>query len=1095
MDCSSCGHSNTAESRFCEECGAPFSIGCSSCGFANEPGEKFCEGCGHDLSQPANPADTSKESAESSAPAGERRQATVVFSDLSGYTAMSEKLDPEEVEAIMTRIKVEAVKIVEDHGGIVNQFVGDEVVALFGIPAAHEDDSLRAVNASLEIHALVHRIGGGLESRIGRPLRMHTGINTGLVVTHFRDDRDGRYGIIGNTVNTGARLAALAQEDQILIGPETRREISKYFKTESLDEVSMKGKSEPMVLYRIVGKTNIQSRFEAAKELGLSTFVGRDDELEKLHAHVAEAFSGRGQFVSVVGDAGVGKSRLFHEFRHSLNLNQVHLLIGRCKPSEAKTPFFPFAEFLRGSVGLRVEDSANDQVKKIVQGLHSIDPALERYVPLFLKLLSIPSDSYPLREEFQGEKMQQAIEESFIDAVAALAKTRPVVIFLEDWQWADEGTRIILRNLANRFAQERVLFLVNHRTEFYPNWGSLQNHTAITLPSLDGSDVGALVCSSLGAREIPEGLADLIYERTDGNPFFVEEVCLALKEDGAISINDSQAVLAHPLDELTLPQSVQAVIRSRVDNLSQQHRHILGIASVIGREFSQPVLERIAGTGADVTESLAQLQAQDLIGQIRKEPEPAFIFKHILTQVVTYETLLRARRQELHGKVGAAIEMLYENRLEEHYESLAQHYLNSRFVNKALHFLKMAGEKAAMYHSLEQARYWYREAIAILDGQEPSDAIKRERIDLSLELAKISHYALQGDHVEILEGSLLLCEELGDQIRHAKATYWKARHLVFTGNQITALEMLEKCLEAAESFDDDEIAALVHCTMGRAYLLTSQFEKSISSLDQGVHRSKQLGNFDEACYSLTFHGIAQCWSGEFDDGFSMIEESLALARESGNLSREGVTIADLGMVQCLRGDWNEASQTIERCLEISRQTGKDVWSVEAVWTKGWATFMLGDQATGIALLRDAKARIGHFSYAALVRATLLECCALAGELDEIDSLAQDIASIARRGESWAESVVYRALSVTARKQDNSDWNQAEEYMRQSVDLAEKIGAAPHIAIGRYRYAELFSEQGDYAQTREQLDIAVPLFDKMAMTWWSDQAHKLAARLA
>jgi len=345
---------------------------------------------------------------------GERRQATVLFSDLSGYTAMSEALDPEDVERVMNRIKSNAVLIVERHGGLVNQFVGDEVVALFGIASAHEDDPVRAVRAALELHEMVREIAPEIEQRLGQPVRLHTGINTGLIVTHSRDDR---YGITGDAVNIGARLRALAKPDEILLSPDTERLTSAFFTTVPQTPVTLKGKRELVVPYCVVGKTQVSSRFEAAERRGLTPFTGRSHEIDTLNSCLNKALDGRGQLVTVGGEPGTGKSRLVFEFRRGLDLDHVLLLEARCQFFGRDVSYQPFIEVLRRRLQLNDIDNAEQLLETAITNVVAIDPELAKYLPHYLELLSIQNDKYRMPPKFEGDEKRRAFEE----ALAAFA--------------------------------------------------------------------------------------------------------------------------------------------------------------------------------------------------------------------------------------------------------------------------------------------------------------------------------------------------------------------------------------------------------------------------------------------------------------------------------------------------------------------------------------------------------------------------------------------------------------------------------------------------------------------------------------------------
>lgn len=520
---------------------------------------------------------------------GERRQATILFSDLSGYTAMNEKLDPEEVQELMSRIKTEAIRIVEHHEGIVNQFVGDEILALFGIPNAHEDDPIRAVSAALELHRTVREMSKEVEPLIGRPLTLHSGINTGLIVTAVRDNREGKFGLTGDTVNTGARLLAQAKEDEILVSPETQHLISPYFRTQVLEPVNMKGKADPMVPYRILGKTTIQTRIQAAEQRGFTSYTGRDEELATLNACLEKTIQGEGQFVTVKGEAGLGKSRLIYEFCHNLDRKKVTVIQGRCQSFGVSTPYLPFLDALRRGLHLNEEDSPDELHEKVVTNVTKIDTALEQYIPIFLHLLSITSAQYPLPEELSGEKLKQSIQEALV-GINTLNTIRPtMVLILEDWHWADEASDATLLKHLEIMTSYPLMVVVLYRPEYSPKWNQLHFHTPIDLTSVDEKSVESMIKAIYGVERFPEEFASQIFQHSGGNPFFIEELCDLLKEEETVLIEEGKIKLQQPIEQITFPESVQAVIRAKLDRLYGEPKEVIRLASVIGREFPQRI--------------------------------------------------------------------------------------------------------------------------------------------------------------------------------------------------------------------------------------------------------------------------------------------------------------------------------------------------------------------------------------------------------------------------------------------------------------------------------------------------------------------------
>ncbi|MCZ6532747.1 MAG: AAA family ATPase, partial [SAR324 cluster bacterium] len=682
----------------------------------------------------------------------------MLFSDLSGYTAMNEQLDPEDVEGVMSRIKVEAVRIVEAHEGIVNQFVGDEVLALFGIPTAHEDDPRRAVQAARELHELVREISPEVEHKIGRALRMHTGINTGLIVTNLRDSRDGTYGITGDTVNTGARLKAAAADDEILVSAETRQVMGMYFDTEPLPAQELKGKTASLTLYRVLAETKVDTRFEAAAQRGFTEFTGRAAEMAALEAGLQKALAGQGQLVTISGEAGLGKSRLLHEFRGRLRREQVTLLEGRCQAQGSSTPYLPLLETLRGGLNLEGQAEPPEQLRVAQATIRGIDRALEPNLPIYLHLLNIPSAAHPLPETLHGEELRRAIQLALSALITMSAARQPVVVLLEDWHWADEASDAALKYLVGVMASTPLLLVVNHRPEYSGDWGRPSHLTPLTLHPLEPGESEQIVKSVFDADVLPAGLAERIHERTAGNPYFIEEICRALLEQGTVQVREvRQAVLTESLEELALPESVHAVLRSRLDRLEESLREVLCLAAVVGREFSGRVLERLHPDGLLLAGCLEQLKALELIQQVRLLPDAGYVFKQAAIQEVAYETLLLKRRRALHLSAAEAIEELYGARLSEFSQALGRHYRHGESWAKAARYYLAATQSA-------KAHYAYQDALGLcrraLDASEKEEGLAAERGDVLVLLGDLR--SLLGElepAIERYEEALALTED------------------------------------------------------------------------------------------------------------------------------------------------------------------------------------------------------------------------------------------------------------------------------------------------------------------------------------------------
>jgi tetratricopeptide (TPR) repeat protein len=719
------------------------------------------------------------------------------------------------------------VQIFERHEGIVNQFVGDEVLALFGIPTANEDDPVRAVRAAQELHREVRQISLEVEDLIDTQLRMHSGISSGLIVTHLRDIRDGSYGITGDTVNIGARLATRAEADEILVSPETFKQITPYFETEALEEITVKGKTQPLIPYRVIKESTVRTRFEAAEQRGFTSFTGREHELTALHSCLDKAMSGNGQFVTVVGEAGMGKSRLVYEFRHSLNRNTITVLQGRCQSHGTRIPYFPFINALRRGLNLSDEDKPIELHEKVVSNALAIDQTLEQYLPIYLYLLSISSEAYPLRAHLKGQELINEIQKALAVIITLNTQTQPMVLLLEDWHWADEASDSALKHLVSVISPYPLMLMVIYRPEYSAYWANWSHHTPVILRALDGLTCENFIKAVWSADHLPEGIGSLIHERTGGNPFFIEEISSALIEEGTVQVKDKQAMLTRPLDKLTLPDTVQAVIRSRLDRLDQYSRESMRLASVIGREFTRRILEQISTFKEQLSQSLENLKVLELIQQIQVVPEMEYMFKHVITREVSYETLLHQQRKELHGLVGQAIEELYQDRIEEQVDILHHHFRQAENWSKAVKYGRLAANRA---YRLSQ----FQEAVAVFEQTKsclqhlPEDRSRQETLlDILLEMIWPLHFTGDQDQaIEICKEAEPIARSLKDQVRLGKVNLEFGLHYFMKNQYRLAETYLLKILELPENKETNTLINSVKFPLATTYFSLAQWQKA-----------------------------------------------------------------------------------------------------------------------------------------------------------------------------------------------------------------------------------------------------------------------------
>ena len=936
MECPSCQHENREEARFCEQCATELQRHCQECGHSVSATAKFCEACSHDLSQPVAPSEsapTSEPPPPFPIPEGERRQATVLFSDLSGYTAMNEKLDPEEVEGVMSRIKAEAVKIVESHGGIVSQFVGDEVLALFGIPTAHEDDPRRAVKSAIELHDMVRGISPEVEEKIGHRLSMHTGINTGLIVTSTRDDRDGRVGVTGDTVNTGARLKALAGDDNILISPETRRRVAPFFELEALPPEALKGKDAALTPYRIVGETAVETRFEASQRRGLSRYVGRERELEMLWECFHQAEQGQGQVVSVVGEAGLGKTRLIYEFRTALDLSRVNQVRGRCAATGENLSYLPFVDLFQRWFKILATDSPAQMLDKAKSGALALEPALEEHLPALLHLLSIPGEhSFP--PGMAGEAIQRKIQAVLKAFLAAGCKERPLVMVFEDLHWVDDSSEAMLMDYIEALPTQPALLLLSYRPEYRPAWGHYGHLTPLVLKPLAESATGDIVASTLKVDSLPEGLAPVVHASTEGNPFFTEEVALSMEEEGLLKRDNGSAVLTRPVEDISFPDTVQAVVRARIDRLPEAPRDTLRLAAVVGREFTENLVARLSEAEEGVSAQLGQLKSMEMILEKRFEPELEFMFKNAITHQVAYESLLLARRKALHRLVGLGIEELYADRLPEYYEMLAHHFDQGEVWDKAVEYLVKAGMKARKDHALATALAFFDRCKKILEEHQPDVEWKicydlfHERGLIFMDVAQMQRAVEQIETAVGIAQAEKALEESASALRSLHRTVFLSQ------GAAAALEILERLEEVESGSDEKKLERVVSRT--HVHLLHGNLKEAIASGEavDDLLRQKHVSSLSVRAKGNLAQ--RQRWPGNFKGCSDLLSPILSELKETAPANLYLSNLFHYGLALGEGGQYQEAINVMKNGREFAINVGERFATPKVTNSLAWA---------------------------------------------------------------------------------------------------------------------------------------------------------------
>jgi class 3 adenylate cyclase/tetratricopeptide (TPR) repeat protein len=974
MRCSACTHDNPAEAQFCGACGARLELVCHACQAANPPANRFCHRCGAPLQRgggeafEAPSAYTPKHLADkilrsASALAGERKQVTILFVDVSGFTSLSEQLDPEDVHRLMTRAFELMLAEVHRYEGTVNQFLGDGIMALFGAPIAHEDHARRAVHAALGIRSTLAEYQRELAAR-GIAFRVRQGLNTGLVVvgsigTDLRMD----YTAVGDTTNVAARLQQAAEPGAVTVSDGTHRLIRGYFETRALGHVHLKGKLDAVAAWDIVGPGKTRTRLEVEEERGLTPLVGREAELQTLLEAFERARRGAGQVVFVVGEAGIGKSRLLLELHRRVGetaaWHEAHALsFGRAMT------LHPLVELARGWFAIEDGDAEPMIVDKIERGLAALGDDLAGLAPYLRALLSVDPGNDDVRAMTPAQRRGETLD-AMRRLLARAAERQPQVIAIEDLHWIDGASEHFMAGLLETVPSIAALVVLTYRPGYANPFGERSYFTRLVPAALSVEDSGRMAAAVLAIDELPEELRRLVSARAEGNPFYVEELVKSLQESGALRRVGGRLELARPAHDIAVPETIQDVIAARIDRLAEAPKHTLQLAAVVGREFTRRIIDRLAEVPERTDEILRPLTELELIYERRLFPELIYMFKHALTQDVAYGSLLLQRRRELHALIGRAIEELYAERLAEHYEILAHHFSRAEDWPRAAEYLIRAARKAADSFALRQAVELYGEALEAT--RHDVDALPPPRM-LELLQARAELYFGVGDFQrsrDAGEQAVALARRLGDRLAEANALVQIASSLQWAEDFPNALGRAREAIEVAEAIKADAPLSGGLFVQGYMHAVTGRLDEAESQLKRAFQIARTAGDAGRQAMALNLLGHRHSWRGEYERALELNTEGIGIARAHRLAVPLLRCLWVYGLASAELGAYDRALEALNEGLALAEKMGDDAFIPRFVNTLGWLHIDVGDFATGVELSERAyvetqrSSRAGH----------------------------------------------------------------------------------------------------------------------------------------
>jgi class 3 adenylate cyclase/tetratricopeptide (TPR) repeat protein len=1083
MICSRCGLDNPATMKFCGNCAGPLVSICAKCRAENPPQFKFCGQC----AAPLGAAPSSGLAADSRAarlpaandtpPEGERKTVTALFADIKGSMDLMEGLDPEEARAIVDPALALMMDAAHRYGGHVVQSTGDGVFALFGAPIAHEDHPQRALYAALKMQQEMRRYADRLRLEGRAPLQVRVGVNTGeVVVRAIQTGEHVEYAPIGHSTGMAARMQALAPIGSIAVTEATERLCAGYFAFRLLGPARVKGASEPIDVYEVTGLGPLRTRLEAAARRGLTRFVGREHELAQMRRALELVRAGHGQVVAAIGEAGVGKSRLTYEFKAVAESDCLILEAYSASHGKASA-YLPIIEMLHGYFGIDSADDGRKRREKVIGKLLALDQSLEDTLPYLFALLGIQEAEDPLVQT-DVQTRRRRTQEALKRIVLRESLNQPLIVVFEDLHWVDGETQAWLDLLTDSLANARVLLLINYRPEYRHQWSNRTYYTQLRLDPLAGESVEQLLSALLGDSASLAALRRMIAERTEGNPFFIEEMVQALFDDGTLARNGAVR-LVRALAEIRVPATVQGIVASRIDRLPADEKELLQTLAVIGREFPRGLITRMVGkSDSELDRMLSALQLAEFIYEQPAFPEAEYIFKHALTLEVAYKTLLLERRKQLHESVAAAIEALYPERLEDHLSDLAHHYGQSGNARNAVKYRHLAGRQAAARMAYNEAIGHFTAALELFGGLPENEERDRQELTLQVDLGPYL-IATKGPAAEevvmVFTRARSLCEKLREQVQLFWVTYALQFFHMLRLELREARELGERQIELAERSQNLAMRMAAYAAMAEVLSDLGEFSaahdlcakglaldyipETFPFVEIGEPRTMLLAHSSRDLFILGYPAQALARSREALSGARQLgPHSIAFAL---NLAAE---------VHRYVGDEPKARESTEALAALASERGFLLWSAQAVFLRGQALVAEGQVEEGIVELRRGAALVETTgTVAGAWKLSLAEAYAKLGRPEEgIAAIAEEMAPMERTGLRFLEAELYRVKGALILLQAPGAISTAESAFRQAVSIARRQGAKSWELRATMSLTRLLEAQGKRDEARIML---------------------------
>jgi class 3 adenylate cyclase/tetratricopeptide (TPR) repeat protein len=1028
----------------------------------------------------------------------ERRHLTVMFCDLVGSTELSTRLDPEDLRDVMQRFQECCVEVIGRYGGHIGNYIGDGILVYFGYPRAHEDDAQRAVRAGLGMVEAIAALNGEVPQP-GIQLAIRIGINTGLVVVGDIGTGESRdeMAVVGETPNVAARLQDLAEPGSVVVGAGTYRLIEGLFVCDDLGPLAVRGVSAPVAVYRVREPTGA-SRFEATTTRGLTPLVGREDEIRVLLTRWRQAKEGKGQVVLLSGEPGIGKSRLIQSLREQLQDEPRVNLHYFCSPFYSSSALYPVLDQVERAADFRRHDPPTVKIEKLEALLGQASARPAEAAALLAPLLAIPTEGRYPPLDLTPQQHRAKVFAALLDQLTGLASRDPVLMIFEDAHWIDPTSIELFQLVVDRVQRLPVLLVMVFRPDFAPPWSGYPHISSLSLGRLGHRQAAAMVERVTGGKPLPFEVIEQIVARTDGVPLFVEELTKTILESDLLVDAGDRYVLTGPLPALAIPTTLHDSLMARLDKLAPV-KEVAQLAATLGRVFSHELLAALSPLGQVALEqALSELVEAELLFRRGSMPEVTYEFKHALLQDAAYGSLLRAKRQQLHARIGQVLEERFPHTVEARPELLAHHFREAGLAERAIPYALQAGAAAVARYASAEARARYGAALEMARSLPPAEAASRARMTAVLKLAGVSG---NRDHFERdlqnLAEARALAEELEDRDALSEIEYWIGRTNYVLGRFDAGAEHARKALALAEAQGDADTAgalpinllARIHCLRGEApeaiayaarnveqmrrlgnrleeaaisgvlafgYGLHGDFPQAFAAAQHGIELARRVEHLPTLAACLHFRGVAKGWHGEIDDSVADFEEALASSAKAGDVFRQYLIYGWRGEAHLLVDQVEAAEADLTQCLALGDQIG--------------TTFHRGAFQAFLARIRLLQGdRAGAWRTG-----------------DHALQIATETA------QPWSRSIALRTCAEILLAADAADVAKAEHAVRAAIEIQEKRECRCDLAASEIVLSEVLAAKGD-SGARAAAERAHALYAAMATAPGLARARAALAR--